>query len=66
MKLKEISKLIPENYQNKFYLVKAEIAVYKADETSAFKHYRKSISLSKQYCFLHEEALACERAGMYY
>jgi len=36
-----------------------------ADESGALAHYRKSISLSKKHCFLHEEALACERAGMY-
>jgi len=64
--LHEISELVPENYQNKFYLLKAEMSIYKEHEASAYMHFRKSISLSKQYCFLHEEALACERAGMYY
>merc|ERR1740121_59093 len=33
--------------------------------SDAFLHYEKSISLSKENCFVHEEALACERAAMY-
>jgi len=64
--LKNMSETAPENYRNKLHLLEAEMAAAFADELNALAHYRKSISLSKEHCFLHEEALACERAGMYF
>merc|ERR1712032_1372662 len=65
-KLKEMSDINPKNYINKFHLLKAEIAAALADESNALQHFRKSISLSNENCFKHEEALACERAGIFY
>merc|ERR1712129_41083 len=35
------------------------------NESDAFIHYERSILFSKENCFVHEEALACERAAMY-
>jgi len=63
--LKEMSEISPENYQNKLYLLQAEMAVAFLDESAALTHFKKAICSSKKYCFQHEEALACERAGMF-
>merc|ERR1711933_96736 len=65
-KLKEMSERAPSNYLNKLYLLEAEMAAIYSGESDALQYYRKSISLSKNHCFINEEALACERAGMYF
>merc|ERR1712115_662636 len=43
----------------------AEMASVFADDDNVIIEYRKAISISKENCFLQEEALANERAGMY-
>ena len=59
--LKKLSKNAPENFENKCCLIEAEIA----NNGKAMTHYEKSIKLSKQNCFLHEEAISCERAALF-
>merc|ERR1711862_1057587 len=65
-KLKFMSQNAPENYLNKIHLIEAEVAIIvNNNDHEGMHHYQKAISLSKQYNFNQEEALACERAGMY-
>jgi len=64
-KLNRMCEVSPDNFLNKIHLLKAEMAVV-CGELDPLHHYEKSISLSKKYCFLNEEALACERAGLYF
>ena len=62
--LKKLSKSAPENYQNKCCLIEAEIAAI-SNNGPAVVNYERAIELSKKYCFLHEEAIAAERASLY-
>jgi len=62
--LKKLSKSAPENYQNKCCLIEAEIAAT-SNYGQAMVDYGKSIELSKKHCFLHEEAISCERAALF-
>jgi hypothetical protein len=52
-----------ENFTNKVCLLEAEIAAANGDERVALSKYRESIAAAKREGFLHEQALACERAG---
>jgi len=63
--LKKLSKNAPENFENKCCLIEAEIAAAISNNGQAMTHYEKSIKLSKQNCFLHEEAISCERAALF-
>jgi len=58
------SKSCPDNFQNKLLLLKAEIAASERNK-QAIELYKEAISSSKKYGFIQEEALACERAGIY-
>lgn len=58
--------LAPENYVNKLHLLEAEKANVLGDRSKAISDYRASITLSRKFCFVHEEALAHERAGMFF
>jgi len=62
--LKKLSNSAPENYLNKCYLIEAEIAAM-SNNGQAMINYEKSIELSKKHCFLHEEAISCERAALF-
>merc|ERR1712228_898087 len=52
-KIKRMSERAPENYQNKYHLLKAECATVDRDESEANFHFEKSILLSKKHRFPH-------------
>ena len=56
----------PENYRNKYDLVAAEKAKVLGKDWEAQKLYDKAIQGAKKSEFLHEEALAYERASEFY
>ena len=64
--LKTLSKSCPQNFLNKLALLEAELTSINnnADGESVVKSYDKAILLSKENGFIHEKALACERAGI--
>lgn len=64
--LKSYVKHAPMNYLNKYRLLQAEMAVVLGDNFQAVAHYQEAIRLSQKYCFLHEEAICCERFGLFY
>jgi len=53
-----------ENYKNKLSLLQAEMASLNNDNSNAVVLYENAMTLAKNNKFLHEEALAYERAGM--
>jgi len=55
-----------ENYENKLALLNAEIAALSNEKSKAMKLFDDAIALSKRNKFLSEEALAYERAGIFY
>ena len=55
-----------ENYQHKYDLVEAERARILGQSFKAEELYSKAIKGAKQYEFIHEEALAYERAAEFY
>lgn len=65
-KLKLLSDNAPMNFQNKCRLLQAELAVVVGNDQQAKVLYQESIKLSQQHGFIHEEALSCERAGLFY
>merc|ERR1712194_62560 len=54
------------NCENKTFLLKAEYYFATGDFGAADKHYLLSISSAKSHRFVHEEAIACELASMFY
>ncbi|MFN5970324.1 MAG: AAA family ATPase [Microcystis sp.] len=56
----------PTNYQNKYNLVEAEKARVLGQNWKAQEFYEKAIQGAKKYEFIHEEALAYERASEFY
>jgi len=66
MKLRNLSVNAPMNYLNKVHFLEAELSGAHGDVQNAIKNYKEAISLSNKYGFCNEEAMACERAGMFY
>ena len=64
--LNRLAKDCPENYANKYYLVKAEYARIKGDRTNAMDFYEKAIALAQENKLQHEFALAYELAARFY
>ena len=65
-KLRNLSESAPMSYLNKVYFLEAEMAVVHGDASKAIANYEEAISLSKKYGLRNEEAMACERAAMFY
>ncbi|MFN6468359.1 MAG: AAA family ATPase [Nostoc sp. SerVER01] len=64
--LKKWVKDCPENFQHKYALVEAEKARSLGQNWQAEELYEQAIQGAKKYQFIHEEALAYERAGEFY
>jgi hypothetical protein len=62
-KLKESARHCPDNFLHKVYLVEAEVAVTDGLFDEAMTKYNMSIAQAERQGFVHEQALACERAG---
>ncbi|ABG52902.1 serine/threonine protein kinase [Trichodesmium erythraeum IMS101] len=60
------SQYCPENFQHKYDLVAAEKARILGQNWRAQEFYEKAIQGAKKYEFIHEEALAYERASEFY
>ena len=60
------SQYCPENFQHKYDLVEAEKARILGQNWQAEEFYEKAIKGAKKYEFIHEEALAYERASEFY
>ncbi|MEH1843171.1 MAG: AAA family ATPase [Nostoc sp.] len=56
----------PANFQNKYDLVEAEKARVLGENWQAQELYEKAIQGAKKYEFIHEEAIAYERAAEFY
>ena len=64
--MKKWAEKAPINYQNKYDLVEAEKARILGQNWEAQEFYEKAIQGAKKYEFIHEEALAYERAAEFY
>jgi len=64
--LKNYASHCPENFQHKCDLVEAEKARVLGQNWKAQEFYEKAIQGAKKYEFIHEEALAYERASEFY
>jgi len=65
-KLKRWSKNAPSNYLQKFHLVEGDLCRVLNRDQDAVEHYDKAIRLAAENDFIQDEALAYERAGMFY
>ncbi|MEP6490689.1 ATP-binding sensor histidine kinase [Microcoleus vaginatus] len=66
IKLKKWSLYSPVNYEHKYYLVEAEKAKILGHILSAMEYYDLAIQGAKEQGYIHEEALANERASEFY
>ncbi|MEM9276572.1 MAG: AAA-like domain-containing protein, partial [Cyanobacteria bacterium P01_F01_bin.143] len=66
IKMKNWAEHCPENFQNKYDLVAAEQARVLEQNWQALELYEKAIQGAKKSEFVHEEALAYERAAEFY
>ncbi|WP_414575461.1 AAA family ATPase [Anabaena sp. CCY 9402-a] len=64
--MKTWAKYCPENFQHKYDLVAAEKARVSGENWQAEEFYELAIRGAKKYEFIHEEALAYERAAEFY
>jgi tetratricopeptide (TPR) repeat protein len=62
-KLRDSARHCPDNFLHKVYLVEAELANSTGNYDEALAKYEMSIAQAKRQGFVHEQALACERAG---
>jgi hypothetical protein len=61
--LRKYAERCPQNYLNKVCLIEAELASKAGHYQDALVKYRQSIELAGEQKMIHEEGLACERAG---
>ncbi|MBD1884973.1 ATP-binding sensor histidine kinase [Microcoleus vaginatus] len=66
IKLKKWSLYSPVNYEHKYYLIEAEKAKVLGHILSAMEYYDLAIQGAKEQGYIHEEALANERASEFY
>ncbi|MEG4342268.1 AAA family ATPase [Microcoleus sp. A003_D6] len=66
IKLKKWSLYAPMNYEHKYYLVEAEKAKILGHILPAMEYYDLAIKGAKEQGYIHEEALANERAAEFY
>ncbi|CAB9501208.1 Serine threonine kinase with two-component sensor domain [Seminavis robusta] len=62
--LMQLARHQPDNVMNKVYLIEAERLATMGQRNKALEKYRLSIEHAKKNNFVHEEALASERAGL--
>ncbi|WP_324106748.1 diguanylate cyclase [Noviherbaspirillum sp.] len=65
-KMQHWAKHNPQNFLNKWILVKARLAQHAGKPLKAMRHYEQAIRLAKDNGFLQEEALAKELAGEFH
>ena len=53
------------NFRNKYELLSAEDAALRGDSENASEAYEAAIAKAEEYNFINEQALACERYGLY-
>ncbi|HBU69085.1 MAG TPA: hypothetical protein DEE98_01745 [Elusimicrobia bacterium] len=64
-KYRKWSKTSPENYSNKYYLLRAELAGISGNGLKALRYYSKSVEESRKYGFIQEEGAGNELAALY-
>lgn len=63
--LRNFSQNTPQNFENKLFLMEAELAVVQNDSPKAFACFKEAIRLSRKHGFIHEEAMAYEKEGLF-
>jgi signal transduction histidine kinase len=65
-RMKRWAQSAPMNYLHKFDLVDAELRALRGDQVGAMRAYEEAIVGARRSLFLHDEALANERAGLFH
>ena len=65
-KLKLYAETCPDDKAHRYYLILAEEAVFRGDRLEAADKFEKSIQLAHTCQLIQEQALAAERAGIYF
>ncbi|NQE37106.1 trifunctional serine/threonine-protein kinase/ATP-binding protein/sensor histidine kinase [Microcoleus asticus] len=66
IKLKKWSLCSPRNYEHKYYLIEAEKAKFLGHILPGMEYYDRAILGAKKQGYIHEEAIANERASEFY
>ena len=56
---------MPENFEDKLTLLEVEMLAVVGNMDDTRKLFKKAIYLSNKHCFINEESLANERAGIF-
>ncbi|NEQ52513.1 MAG: AAA family ATPase [Leptolyngbya sp. SIO3F4] len=64
--LHQRAKTCPENFLQKAQLIDAELARLQGNQWDAIQHYDAAISCAVTHQFLQDEAIACERAALFW
>jgi len=65
-KIRYVSQHAPSNYQHMLVLLQAESSVFLGDNVKAAERYDNAIRTAGEDGFIHNQAIAFERAGMFY
>lgn len=63
-RMKKFNDYCPRNYLNKFLMLEAELLIINGDLSGGLALFDKSVSVSDEEGFMHEKAIAYERAGL--
>eukprot|EP00566_Odontella_aurita_P003865 CAMPEP_0113558968 /NCGR_PEP_ID=MMETSP0015_2-20120614/18641_1 /TAXON_ID=2838 /ORGANISM="Odontella" /LENGTH=1247 /DNA_ID=CAMNT_0000460563 /DNA_START=110 /DNA_END=3853 /DNA_ORIENTATION=- /assembly_acc=CAM_ASM_000160 len=63
--MKKFARRCEDNCCHKVLFLKAELAAFRGRKSDAAEYYVRAIGRAGESGFIHEQALACERAGLY-
>ncbi len=66
LRMKGWGEVCPANYAHKYHLMAAELARASGQLAEARTHYDDAIDLAREHAYTNEEALALERAALFY
>lgn len=64
--MEQLARTVPWNCHHKFQLLRAEKASLDGNHTEAARLYESAVDLAAEHRFVQDQALALERAGMFY
>jgi histidine kinase len=64
-RLKRWTRYAPDGWRNRIYLIEAERDALRGRHEAAIRNFFSSVEFAERHCWVHEQALALERAGIF-